>query len=168
MTPAFSWYCDWCYHVPDGHGDSAHPLSGLAYNGKCNTYATSELDGSSSDDVVVFDKNPQISANGESWLGNQEYALELDHAVPGSIALLVFGLDHKCPLPVQDIPIVVEGMYFVSLETVDPYGGVLFPLSLPPEPLDAAGLHAYFQWIVIDLWGGTYATKGLACQLICL
>jgi hypothetical protein len=155
MTPAFSWYCDWCYYVPDGDGDSDHSISGLAYNLKCNTYGPGSGD-------------PEICAIGEFFLGNSKFELCLEEAVPGSIALLLFGLDYKCHLPPQQIPIVVEGLAFVDLQMVGPDGSIKFPLDVPPGPLDAAGLHAYFQWIVIDLWGGTYATKGLVCQLGCL
>jgi hypothetical protein len=169
MTPAFSWYCDWCYYVPEGYGNSDHPISGLAYNGKCNTYGYSEQPLLVEDSVQNGNgAHPTISANSESWMGNHEFELQLDHAIPGSIALLLFGLDHKCPLPPQDIPIMVETLYIVDLQMVDSYGELSFPLPLPPDPLDATGLHAYFQWILIDLWGGTDATKGLACQLMCL
>lgn len=102
---------------------------------------------------------PEIWAIGSPYVGNAQFAVRLEAALPGSTAFLLIGtqkVDVPSSFHINVLP------FFITPGLPTGPGSLVLPLAIPNLPV-IQGFHAYFQWAVSDpnTAFGISASKGL-------
>ncbi|MEM7206136.1 MAG: choice-of-anchor B family protein [Planctomycetota bacterium] len=104
---------------------------------------------------------PTIHGYGAAYAGNNNFALELDGAAPGTQAVLLVGVA-SASVTFRGLPILVDPTQptLIALATADGAGNARVALPIPATTPDAT---LYAQWFAVDAGGpfGFTATEGI-------